>query len=302
MEIRSEPSSNVGAPKSPPSSPFPSAQNASMEISDSQASHGFTIIAEDSGIKRKRGRPRRYTPDDETSLQGAGSSSGFTGLPSADRLETKKKRRNKNVRWGKKIQMKALGLSGIGFTPHVITVKTGEDVSTKIMSFSNQGSRAVCVLSANGIISSVALHQAATSGGTVAYEGQFEILSLSGSFSPSESSGQPNRTGGLSVSLAGPDGRVIGGGVAGVLVAATPVQVVVGSFIPKGGGRKEPLQPVIHPAGESEPEKPTQGGFPGPSSPISRGASNPASPHNQSTNGDNHNGNNNKGVRFIQWK
>ncbi|XP_020593804.1 AT-hook motif nuclear-localized protein 10-like isoform X2 [Phalaenopsis equestris] len=248
MEIRSEPSSNVGAPKSPPSSPFPSAQNASMEISDSQASHGFTIIAEDSGIKRKRGRPRRYTPDDETSLQGAGSSSGFTGLPSADRLETKKKRRNKNVRWGKKIQMKALGLSGIGFTPHVITVKTGEDVSTKIMSFSNQGSRAVCVLSANGIISSVALHQAATSGGTVAYE------------------------------------------------------VVVGSFIPKGGGRKEPLQPVIHPAGESEPEKPTQGGFPGPSSPISRGASNPASPHNQSTNGDNHNGNNNKGVRFIQWK
>lgn len=37
--------------------------------------------------------------------------------------------------------------------------------------------------------------------------------------------GQHSRTGGLSVSLAGPDGRVLGGGVAGLLTAASPVQV-----------------------------------------------------------------------------
>ena len=37
--------------------------------------------------------------------------------------------------------------------------------------------------------------------------------------------GSRNRTGGLSVSLASPDGRVIGGGVGGVLIAASPVQV-----------------------------------------------------------------------------
>ncbi|CAL1376871.1 unnamed protein product [Linum trigynum] len=36
----------------------------------------------------------------------------------------------------------------------------------------------------------------------------------------------------MSVSLAGPDGRVVGGGLAGLLVAAGPVQVVVGSFTP----------------------------------------------------------------------
>lgn len=34
-----------------------------------------------------------------------------------------------------------------------------------------------------------------------------------------------SRTGGLSVSLAGPDGRVIGGGIAGLLTAASPIQV-----------------------------------------------------------------------------
>ncbi|KAK4368240.1 hypothetical protein RND71_012032 [Anisodus tanguticus] len=39
----------------------------------------------------------------------------------------------------------------------------------------------------------------------------------------SESGGQRSRTGGLSVSIAGPDGRVLGGGVAGLLTAAAAV-------------------------------------------------------------------------------
>lgn len=45
-----------------------------------------------------------------------------------------------------------------------------QDVSAKIMSFSQNGPRAVCILSANGAISNVTLRQPATSGGTVTYE------------------------------------------------------------------------------------------------------------------------------------
>ena len=45
-----------------------------------------------------------------------------------------------------------------------------QDVSSKIMSFSQNGPGAVCILSANGAISNVTLRQAATSGGTVTYE------------------------------------------------------------------------------------------------------------------------------------
>lgn len=41
----------------------------------------------------------------------------------------------------------------------------------------------------------------------------------------SDNNGSRTRTGGLSVSLAGSDGRVLGGGVAGMLKAASPVQV-----------------------------------------------------------------------------
>ncbi|XP_022773596.1 AT-hook motif nuclear-localized protein 10-like [Durio zibethinus] len=71
---------------------------------------------------------------------------------------------------GKKLQLEALGSSGVGFMPHVIAVKAGEDVSSKIISFSQHGPRAVCILSANGAISNVTLRQPATSGRTVTYE------------------------------------------------------------------------------------------------------------------------------------
>ncbi|XP_056852884.1 AT-hook motif nuclear-localized protein 7-like [Raphanus sativus] len=63
------------------------------------------------------------------------------------------------------------------------------------------------------------------------HQGRFEILSLSGTFVETENQGSRGQSGGMSVSLAGPDGRVVGGGVAGLLIAATPIQVVVGSFV-----------------------------------------------------------------------
>jgi len=44
---------------------------------------------------------------------------------------------------------------------------------------------------------------------------------------PTENQGTRSRSGGMSVSLSSPDGRVVGGGVAGLLVAAGPVQVKI---------------------------------------------------------------------------
>lgn len=133
-----------------------------------------------------------------------------------------------------------IGSAGAGFTPHVIAVQAGEDVAAKILSFAQNGVRAVVVLSANGAISNVTLRQSATSGGTVTYEGRFEILSLSGSFTVQDTGGHRSRTGGLSVSLASPDGRVLGGGIAGLLIACTPIQVVVGTFNTVAEKKKAP--------------------------------------------------------------
>ncbi|CAN1747992.1 AT-hook motif nuclear-localized protein 7 [Linum perenne] len=48
----------------------------------------------------------------------------------------------------------------------------------KIISFSQQGPRAICILSANGIISNVTLRQPDSSGGTLTYEVIAESIGL----------------------------------------------------------------------------------------------------------------------------
>ncbi|KAL2335954.1 hypothetical protein Fmac_010400 [Flemingia macrophylla] len=212
-------------------------------------------------VKRKRGRPRKYGPDGAVSLALTSSPASLPGSLS----QGQKRGRGRPPGSGKKQQLASLGelmsgSAGMGFTPHIITIAVGEvhrnpkwfaladniyglrkkDIATKIMSFSQQGPRAVCIMSATGAVSTVTLRQPSTSGGSVTYEGRFEILCLSGSYLVADSVGPRNRTGGLTVSLASPDGRVIGGGVGGVLIAASPVQVILGSFI--WGGSKTKIK------------------------------------------------------------
>ncbi|KAF3782818.1 hypothetical protein EJ110_NYTH33574 [Nymphaea thermarum] len=50
------------------------------------------------------------------------------------------------------------------------TVAELRDIASKIMSFSQLGPRAICILSASGAVSTVTLRQPSTSGGTVTYE------------------------------------------------------------------------------------------------------------------------------------
>jgi len=58
-------------------------------------------------------------------------------------------------------------------------------------------------------------------------QGPFEIISLKAATLQSDN----NRMAALSVSLAGPDGRVLGGEVVGALTAATAVQVLLSNGI-----------------------------------------------------------------------
>eukprot|EP00249_Psilotum_nudum_P022178 c28406_g1_i1 orf=827-1960(-) len=176
-------------------------------------------------MRKKRGRPRKYGAENGLGKMALGLS------PLSTTMGSPREKRGRGS--GRKAQMSALGASGQGFTPHVITIAAGEDVAMKILAFVQHGPWAVCILSANGSISNVTLRQPFNSGGTVTYEGRYEILSLMGSFLLTESCGTRSRVGSLSVSLAGADGRVIGGGVGGLLMAASPVQVVMGTFLPE---------------------------------------------------------------------
>ncbi|KAL3532036.1 hypothetical protein ACH5RR_005557 [Cinchona calisaya] len=203
------------------------------------------VVGTGSDGKKKRGRPRKYDSEGNLRVQylmkATPPSSGFTLSPSPTSphqfSSSSKRGRGRPHGSGNWQLLASLGelfanTAGGDFTPHVMTVYTGEDVAGKILSFVQKGSRGLCVLSANGTISNVTIRQPGSSGGILTYEGRFEILSLTGSFTTSENGGMKSRAGGLSVSLAGPDGRVIGGGVAGLLLAASPIQIVVGSFTP----------------------------------------------------------------------
>ncbi|KAI3734471.1 hypothetical protein L6452_13941 [Arctium lappa] len=226
-------------------------------------------------MMKKRGRPRKYGPDGSmspsaraakltpTSVPAAASLNGafeqqqpqsaappisaapVSSIPMDEGFASAKKARGRPPgSSNKKQKRESLGSAGFGFTPHIIVVQPGEDVLNKIMSFSQNGPRAVCIMSGIGVITNVTLRQAATSGGTATYEGRFDILALSGSFVLSEVFGQRTRTGGLSVTLSGPDGRVFGGVVAGLLIAASPVQVIVGSFLPENSKEANHVEPL----------------------------------------------------------
>ncbi|KAL3814905.1 hypothetical protein ACJIZ3_016173 [Penstemon smallii] len=196
-----------------------------------------------SSERKKRGRPRKYKPDESgigmlspmsmssTAPPASGKSFVGEGIPIAARpINSDKKLKNKVG--AEKLDDWIDCTTGSSFLPHVLTVNTGEDISTKIMEFSLQGPRAVCVISGTGMVSNVTIRRPSSSGGTLTYEGMFEIISFSGSFTPMEMPDSKfGRSGMLTISLSGADGRVVGGLIAGLTVAASPVKVVVASFL-----------------------------------------------------------------------
>ncbi|KAI7742034.1 hypothetical protein M8C21_030040 [Ambrosia artemisiifolia] len=240
-------------------------------------------------VKKKRGRPRKYVPDGVVAGGGGGGggggessrtlspipisaagppiSGGYSEIKFGESegsggsfLGEKKKVKMSSLDTKSKLGYGSMDLgdgisSGGSFTPHMVTVNPGEDVTSKIISFTKDGPRSVCILSAIGVISHVTLRHASSSVGTVTYEGRFEILSLSGSFTPGEFGGVLSQETKMSITLSSPDGRVVGGQLGGVLTAAGPVQVVVASFLPHIGSPTEP-KPKKHKA-ISKPLNPT---------------------------------------------
>ncbi|KNA11800.1 hypothetical protein SOVF_131840 [Spinacia oleracea] len=96
------------------------------------------------------------------------------------------------------------------------------------MLFMQQTRRELCILSASGSISNASLRQPAISGGSIAYEGRYDIISLTGSFVRSDIG---VKAGGLSACLSSTNGQIVGGGVGGPLIAAGPVEVIVATFL-----------------------------------------------------------------------
>ncbi|KAG6485223.1 AT-hook motif nuclear-localized protein 9-like isoform X1 [Zingiber officinale] len=192
-----------------------------------QTANGLNPNTGEPEAKRKRGRPRKYGPDGPILAPSSSSA-----LLSSSELINGPKRRGRPLGSTKKHQMVAQGTAKLESCLHLICVNEGEDVFAKISSFSQLESQTICILSATGVASKVTLFQPSIipACGMVIYEGWFEILSLTGSFH--NSSDRQSLMGGLTVSVADSKGNVVGGRIAGSFVAASPVLVVLGSFIP----------------------------------------------------------------------
>ncbi|GER36982.1 AT-hook DNA-binding protein [Striga asiatica] len=108
---------------------------------------------------------------------------------------------------------------------HVLEVADGSDVFGSLSAYARRRGRGVCVLGGGGAVSDPTLRQ--PEGGAAAIPGRFEILSLTGTVLPPPA---PPGSGGLAVFLCGGQGRVVGGSVAGPLVASGPVVLVAASF------------------------------------------------------------------------
>ncbi|KAL5558510.1 hypothetical protein UlMin_034721 [Ulmus minor] len=115
-------------------------------------------------------------------------------------------------------------------SPYILEVPGGNDVVEAIARFCRRKNMGLCVLTGSGTVANVTLRQPSTTpGATVTFHGRFDILSITATFLPQNTPNIPVPNG-FTISLAGPQGQIVGGLVAGALIAAGTVYVVAASF------------------------------------------------------------------------
>ncbi|GLT93727.1 hypothetical protein SLE2022_115040 [Rubroshorea leprosula] len=114
-------------------------------------------------------------------------------------------------------------------SPYILEVQGGNDIVEVVSRFSRRKNLGICILTGSGTVSNVTLRQpSATPGAIITFHGRFDILSLSATFLPQTASYNVPNT--FSISLAGPQGQIVGGFVAGPLVAAGTVFIIASTF------------------------------------------------------------------------
>ncbi|KAK3205318.1 hypothetical protein Dsin_019364 [Dipteronia sinensis] len=109
--------------------------------------------------------------------------------------------------------------------PVVLEISAGADIIENIISFARRNKAGVSVISASGSVSTVTLRHPTAHMPLISIQGPFNLISLSGTFLGGSS------TPCFGVSLAGLQGHVFGGIVAGKVTAGGQVVVVAATFV-----------------------------------------------------------------------
>ncbi|KAL8199716.1 hypothetical protein R6Q57_013284 [Mikania cordata] len=114
--------------------------------------------------------------------------------------------------------------------PYVLELAGGTDIVDAVSRYCRKRNTGLCVLTGSGTVVNVSLRQPSnTGGGTVTFHGRFDILSICATLFPSASAVAPFANG-FTISLAGPQGQIVGGAVAGPLISAGPVFIIAATF------------------------------------------------------------------------
>ncbi|XP_059636507.1 AT-hook motif nuclear-localized protein 17-like [Cornus florida] len=115
-------------------------------------------------------------------------------------------------------------------SPYILELAGGVDIVDCMYRFCRKRNMGLCVLTGSGSVANVTLRQPSTTpGATVTFHGRFDILSLSATILPATTTSAVVPSG-FVISLAGPQGQIVGGSVVGSLMAAGTVYVVAASF------------------------------------------------------------------------
>ncbi|KAL0909614.1 hypothetical protein M5K25_020498 [Dendrobium thyrsiflorum] len=111
--------------------------------------------------------------------------------------------------------------------PHVLEISDGGDIAEAMATLARGLGGYLSILTANGLVSFAVLKQpSCSSTADLTLRGCYEIVSMSTAFIGGGCGG-----GGISVTMAGMNGEVVGGNLTGPLVAAGKVVVVVGELL-----------------------------------------------------------------------
>ncbi|KAL7127715.1 hypothetical protein ABFS83_14G269900 [Erythranthe nasuta] len=114
-------------------------------------------------------------------------------------------------------------------SPYVLELPPGVDVIESTASFCRKRNMGLSVLNGNGVVANVTIKQPSTTpGATVTFHGRFDILSISATILPAGA--LPVGNGSFTISLAGPQGQVVGGHVVGPLISAGTIYLIAASF------------------------------------------------------------------------
>ncbi|CAA2981225.1 AT-hook motif nuclear-localized 17-like [Olea europaea subsp. europaea] len=113
-------------------------------------------------------------------------------------------------------------------SPYVLEISDNTDIVEAVTRFCRKRNMGLCVLHGNGVVANVSLKQpSSTPGAVVTFHGHFNILSISATVLPGNI---PAMDDGFKISLAGPQGQVVGGLVVGPLLSAGTNYLIASTF------------------------------------------------------------------------